>query len=149
MHYFVWQIFEIFCFVFYFLPNIKLQYTRHIETPHLNVYGSLHQLVQEPLNRTESIQLVSVKCITLQDLIFLYVRNSPESQHLVPEISQSGRSVQSFPPLTVVSPHLPVNGYNSTQVFEFVFLAALAALYLPLVNITLLILQYDPPHLAI
>ena len=36
-----------------------------------------------------------------------------------------------------------------TVVRKLAFLAALAALYLPLVNITLLILQYDPPHLAI
>ena len=71
-------------------------------------------------------QFVIVQVITLQGLNILIWESSPESQHFVPESSQSGRSEQSFPPLTaislisLISPHFPVIGYNSTQFLAFV-----------------------------
>ena len=64
-----------------------------------------------------------VQVITLQGLNILIWESSPESQHFVPESSQSGRSEQSFPPLTaisLISPHFPAIGYNSTQFLAFV-----------------------------
>ena len=76
-------------------------------------------------------------------LEYFYMYNSPESQHLVPESSQSGRSSQSFPPLTVVSlisPHLPAIGKKlNSNLGVYVFLS----FSMPLIAITILLSLYE------